>query len=163
MLSPALENPVVLCVHHCVVRGEWESPREGRMHVIRYLLSLETSVQMSLSPYLSASCHSSPSLKPFRPHPPPLTGVQRLTPNWNTHETPDNIPHLPLQFPLGQTGWGPTGEGANRKCPGASRDGCPWAARDNISSIKPRVRKRQVPRERFFCLFFSSLTSNQRI
>ena len=90
------------------------------MSVIGYLLSLGRSAQRSLSPRHSTSCRcSSPPLKPSRPHFPGLTGVQRLTPHWNTHETLDNIPHLPLQFPLGQTGWGRAGEGANRKCPGS--------------------------------------------
>ena len=135
------------------------------MRVLRYLLSLGRSAQMSLSPCLSVSCHCpSPSLKPSHPHPPHLTAVQRLTPNWNMQETLDNIPHLPLQFPLGQMGWGCAGEGANRKCPGSSEG---WLSREQSEIISPasnlRARRRQVPQERFFCLFSSGLTSNQRI
>lgn len=136
----------------------------GRMSVIGYLLSLGRSAQRSLSPRHSTSCHcSSPLLKPSRPHFPGLTGVQRLTPHWNTRETLDNIPHPLCNFLWARQGGAAPGKEPTGNARGASRGGCPSAAEIVSPASNVRARKRQVPQERFFCLFYSGLTSNQRI
>lgn len=147
-----------------MVRGEWESLIEGVVHMVRYLLSLGTSAEMVLSPYLSASRHPSfLSLMPPRPQLPSLTGIQRLSPRWNTHQAPDNVPLPPPQFPLGQTGCGRAAEGANRKFPGSSEGWMSEGGQRCYLGINLGAGKRRVPQERFLCLFSSGPTSDKRI
>ena len=136
----------------------------GRMSVIAYLLTLGRSAQRSLSPCQRTSCrYSSPPWKPSSPHPPGLTGVQKLLLSGTCRRLLITSHTALCNFLWARRGGAVAGKEPTGNARGAARDGCPSAAEILSPASNVPARKRQVPQERFFCLFSSGLTSNQRI